>query len=229
MNHPEIKGMKGGSSVVAVVGSTDGMLGQYCAHIATTSASDEPVNGLEEAIGAVLDTFCKRNGGHMPRRILVYRDGVADNQFHDVLETELCAYKEALNCRGYSEDAVQIAMIICQKRHQTRLVYDSKEHGYLNPCVGLCVDARTAMHPDAKAKKLEEDAVGSISTPGMNEFYLNSHAAVLGTSKPCKYTLIYDEIGIKMTELELLTFWMTHLYARCTKAVSYATPGMLLI
>ena len=26
-------------------------------------------------------------------------------------------------------------------------------------------------------------------------------------------------------ELELFTFWITHLYCRCTRAVSYATPA----
>eukprot|EP01039_Chlorochromonas_danica_P003414 gene3414-3741_t len=228
VNHPEINGAKGGSSVAAVVGSTDGMLGQYCAHISAIGFSEGPVSGLEESVGAVLDTFCQRNNGNIPRRIVVYRDGVADNQFHEVLEKELAAYKDALNQRGYNEDSVQIALVICQKRHHTRLVYDSQEHGYLNPCVGLCVDARTAQFQDKEAQKKKEgeaDEVGSISSPGLNEFYLNSHAAVLGTSKPCKYTLIYDEIGIKMTELELLTFWLTHLYARCTRSVSYATPA----
>ncbi len=28
-----------------------------------------------------------------------------------------------------------------------------------------------------------------------------------------------------MAELELLTYWMTHLYCRCTRSVSYATPA----
>ena len=32
----------------------------------------------------------------------------------------------------------------------------------------------------------------------LNEFYLNSHVAIQGTSKPCKYSLIYDEIGFKV-------------------------------
>lgn len=81
----------------------------------------------------------------------------------------------------------------------------------------------------------------------INEFYLNSHIAIQGTSKPCKYSLIYDEIGFKvasmtiylfffycmydgchvlqMSELELLTYWLTYLYCRCTKSVSYATPA----
>jgi hypothetical protein len=28
-----------------------------------------------------------------------------------------------------------------------------------------------------------------------------------------------------MTELQLLTFWLTHLYCRCTRSVSLVTPG----
>ena len=57
------------------------------------------------------------------------------------------------------------------------------------------------------------------------EFYLNSHAASLGTSKPTRYVLLHDEIGLKLSEVELLTFWLTHLYARCTKSVSIAAPA----
>jgi len=48
---------------------------------------------------------------------------------------------------------------------------------------------------------------------------------VLGTSKPTKYILVRDEIGFRMSELQLLTFWLTHLYCRCTRSVSVATPA----
>ncbi len=41
-------------------------------------------------------------------------------------------------------------------------------------------------------------ALHSVCSLEHNEFYLNSHLAVLGTSKPCKYSLIYDEIGLKV-------------------------------
>lgn len=64
-----------------------------------------------------------------------------------------------------------------------------------------------------------------ITSPTLNEFYLNSHAAIQGTSKPCRYTLLYDNIGFKMSELQLLTYWTTFLYSRCDRAVSYATPA----
>jgi eukaryotic translation initiation factor 2C len=72
------------------------------------------------------------------------------------------------------------------------------------------------------------DAVGgadSIVSARLNEFYLNSHHSLQGTAKACKYSLIYDEIGLRISEVELLTYWSTYLYARCTKSVSYATPA----
>jgi hypothetical protein len=55
------------------------------------------------------------------------------------------------------------------------------------------------------------DAVGSITAPNMNEFYLNAHAAILGTSKPCKYDLIYDEIGLEVSSPCFLSFLAYHL------------------
>lgn len=110
----------------------------------------------------------------------------------------------------------------------------SKQH--INPCPGLVVDASAGNR--------------SITNVTINEFYLNSHATIQvrrvssftrrtcchresfyesltlqGTAKPCKYALIFDEIGFKISELELLTYWTTYLYARCNKSVSYATPA----
>lgn len=41
----------------------------------------------------------------------------------------------------------------------------------------------------------DSDPIGCIVSPNYNEFYLNSHAASLGTSKPTKYILLRDEIG----------------------------------
>jgi eukaryotic translation initiation factor 2C len=37
--------------------------------------------------------------------------------------------------------------------------------------------------------------------------------------------LIHDEIGFKISEVELLTYWTTYLYVRANKSVSYASPA----
>lgn len=82
MNHPEVG--QSGDSVAAVVASMDGMLGQYAAYVTTCASRTEPVTNLQEATSGLLDAFCRRNNGKMPVRIIIYRDGVADNQFQQV-------------------------------------------------------------------------------------------------------------------------------------------------
>eukprot|EP01034_Spumella_vulgaris_P023600 gene23599-29836_t len=205
-------------SIAAVVASMDGMLGQYCAHISTCHSGEEVPGTLEASMAQLLSAFRARHDGQMPKRIVVFRDGVADNQFEEVIGMEVPAFKNALAQLGFSDDSVAISVVICQKRHHTRLLYQNREGQFENPCVGLCTDAHTA-------QSVSGAPLHSISSPSVLEFYLNSHLAVLGTSKPCKYSLIYDEIGFKLSELELLTYWTTHLYCRCTRSVSYATPA----
>lgn len=154
----------------------------------------------------------------MPKHIIIYRDGVADNQFQSTVDSELVAFRGAVELRGSTEDHVKISIIVCQKRHHTRLAYQSSANGngeYLNPCVGLVVDAQGSdFAADAASGRGKgftggssadrddgDDPLGCIVGSSLNEFYLNSHAAVLGTSKPTKYVLLHDEIGLKVREL----------------------------
>lgn len=198
-------------SIAAIVASMDGRASQYAAHISMQTARVEMISALEEGMKSLLTMFKRKNGDKMPASMIVYRDGVADGQFQIVIDKELPLIKGALELMGYPEGSVKVAIVVCQKGHHTRIVYEGADGGYINPCPGLVVDA----HLSEK----------SIASARYNEFYLNSHAAIQGTAKPCKYTLIYDEIGFKLSELELLTYWSTYLYCRCNKSVSYATPA----
>jgi len=202
-------------SMAAVVASMDGRASQYVAHLSAQNCRVEMVHALTDAMMSLLTSFKERNGGKMPAHIIIFRDGVSDGQFDQVIEKELPAVKSALELMGYMSGSVRIAIVICQKGHHTRLVYDEAPAGaasqYINPCPGLVVDSSGGNK--------------SIVNANINEFYLNSHAAIQGTAKPCKYALIFDEIGFKLSELELLTYWTTYLYARCNKSVSYATPA----
>jgi hypothetical protein len=88
--------------------------------------------------------------------------------FEKVIEKELPSIKGALEILGYTNDSVKIAIVICQKGHHTRFVYEEVVSGqpvnFINPCPGLVLDAT------AKGK--------SITNASINEFYLNSHAAI---------------------------------------------------
>ena len=201
-------------SVAAVVASMDGKAGQYAAHISVQTARVEMVSSLEDAMVSLLTTFRQKNNDRMPSTIIVYRDGVGEGQFTQVTTIELNAIRGAVQLMGYTAEAVKIVIVICQKSHHTRFVYEEPTPGgrtYINPCPGLCIDA--------------SGGVNSIASARLNEFYLNSHAAIQGTAKPCKYTLVHDELGFKTCELELLTYWLTYTYCRANKAVSLASPA----
>jgi eukaryotic translation initiation factor 2C len=198
-------------SMAAVVASMNGQASQYVAQISAQETRLEMVSQLEDIMKKHFDTFKSRNSGRMPEHVLVYRDGVADGQFEQVLQRELPAIRGAAQLCGATEDSLKISIVICQKGHHTRLVFEETPGTFINPCPGLVVDSRGGS--------------SSISSASINEFYLNSHAAIQGTAKPCKYALIHDEIGFKLSELELLTYWTCYLYARCNKSVSYATPA----
>ena len=99
---------------------------------------------------------------------------------------------------------------------------DNQHNSFLNICPGVCVDS-SSVH----GQRTDENGLNmsGITSAEFNEFYLNSHVAIQGTAKAAKYTLIYDEIGMKISELELLTYWISYMYSRCNRSVSIATPS----
>lgn len=204
VSHPEPGSMK--PSMAAVVGTVDGTATKYVAHMSAQGNRVEMVSALTEAMGCLFASFRERNRGRMPETVVVYRDGVSEGQYDAVLQNELPQIQEAIAQQGFFE-GIKVAILICTKGHRTRIVgQEGAGAEYVNPCPGLVVDSH-------------------ITSDALNEFYLNSHAAIQGTAKPCRYTLIYDEVGFKLSELELLTYWTTYLYGRCNKSVSYATPA----
>ena len=76
--------------------------------------------------------------------------------------------------------------------------------------------------------------------PYFNLFY--SHEGIQGTSRPCHYHVLWDDSDFSADELEVLSYYLCHLYSRCTRfdlktvytsckpyhrlhrAVSYPTP-----
>ena len=62
-----------------------------------------------------------------------------------------------------------------------------------------------------------------INHPTEVDFYLLSHESIQGTSRPCHYQVLWDDSDFTVDELEVLSYYLCHLYSRCTRAVSYPT------
>ena len=159
---------------------------------------------LETGVKSLLANYQKRNR-KLPSRVIIYRDGVSDGQFEQVIRDELALVKKALPA------TTKVAIVVCQKRHHTKL-YGKVDGSCMNICPGILIDG-------------QGDPSKSICSPQYLEFYLSSAVAIQGTVKPCKYTLIYDEIGMYLAEVELMSYWLCYTYCRCNRSVSYPTPA----
>lgn len=74
----------------------------------------------------------------LPKRVILYRDGVGDGQIPYVVENELKMIQEALNDTYKSngiQEGVPFMYMIVSKRINTRIFFDKK-----NPPPGTCVD-----------------------------------------------------------------------------------------
>lgn len=63
-----------------------------------------------------------------------------------------------------------------------------------------------------------------ITNPVELDFYLQSHAGLLGTSRPAHYNVLYDDNKFTTDALQALSFALCHVYARSTRSVSIPAP-----
>lgn len=164
----------------------------------------------------------KRHHDAYPENILVYRDGVSESQYQQVLNEELKAMQDGCQSlyRASRQEKPRFTLIVVGKRHHTRFYPptnhpDSDDHG--NPKRGLVVDR-------------------GITEARNWDFFLQSHNALQGTARPVHYYVLWDEIfthaklksvhpGIRPADnLERLTYSMCYLFSRAAKAVSIPAP-----
>nr|AEF32751.1 ALG-1 [Ascaris suum] len=194
-------------SIAAVVGSMDAHPSRYAATVRVQQHRQEIISDLTYMVRELLVQFY-RNTRFKPTRIIVYRDGVSEGQFFNVLQHELRAMREACMMleRGYQPG---ITFIAVQKRHHTRLfAVDKKDQ------VGKAFNIPPGTTVDV-----------GITHPTEFDFYLCSHAGIQGTSRPSHYHVLWDDNNLTADELQQLTYQMCHTYVRCTRSVSIPAPA----
>jgi eukaryotic translation initiation factor 2C len=121
VTHPSTGSAEGAPSIAGVVASTDAMFSQYPASIRCQEGRKEMVAELEEMIVERLQLWQKRNQRTLPKKVIVYRDGVGESQYRTVVEVEYVSFKRAFN-RLYGAEAKhpKTSIIMVGKRHHTR-------------------------------------------------------------------------------------------------------------
>mmetsp|Transcript_145336 Transcript_145336/g.264473 ORF Transcript_145336/g.264473 Transcript_145336/m.264473 type:complete len:1073 (-) Transcript_145336:107-3325(-) len=184
--------------------------------------SEERIIELTAMVSAMLGRWRRTNDDHLPDVIFYYRDGVSNGQFFDVLSRERNQLAEAFERIGGHGYSPELAIIVGQKRHQTRLFRQTAGKGKAQ-------SGKSGAKNDPAQVPPGTVAGDGIATPGHLNFYLVAHEGIQGTSVPCHYHVLHldERLRIGIDDLERITYDLCHLYPRADKTVSYVTPTYL--
>ncbi|KAK8504166.1 hypothetical protein V6N11_081441 [Hibiscus sabdariffa] len=199
-------------SIAAVVGSLHWpLISRYRASVRTQSPKMEMIEALykpspdgkvdDGIIRELLLDFYRTSGSRKPKQIIVFRDGVSESQFNQVLNIELEQIIKAYQLLGES-DVPKFTVIVAQKNHHTKLFQANAPE---NVPPGTVVDTK-------------------IVHPRNYDFYMCAHAGIIGTSRPAHYHVLLDEIGFSPNDLQNLIHALSYVYQRSTTAISIVAP-----
>uniref|UniRef100_A0A0E0AHW6 Piwi domain-containing protein n=1 Tax=Oryza glumipatula TaxID=40148 RepID=A0A0E0AHW6_9ORYZ len=196
-------------SIAAVVGSRCWpLISRYRASVRTQSPKVEMIDSLfkplddgkdDGIIRELLLDFYKTSQQRKPKQIIIFRDGVSESQFSQVLNVEL---NQIIKAYQYMDQGPipKFTVIIAQKNHHTKLF---QENAPDNVPPGTVVDS-------------------GIVHPRQYDFYMCAHAGPIGTSRPTHYHVLHDEIGFLPDDVQKLVLSLSYVYQRSTTAISVA-------
>ncbi|KAI0483833.1 ribonuclease H-like domain-containing protein [Xylaria cf. heliscus] len=205
---------RGVPSLAGMVASVDSDLGQWPGTAWAQSARQEMLdNTLEERFAQRLRLF-QKHSNRLPENIIIFRDGVSEGQYEQVLQVELPMIREACKKIYPATQRAKISLIVSVKRHQTRF-YPTNERNTV------------------KSRNIKNGTVvdRGVTQAPFWDYYLTAHKGLQGTSRPAHYTVLIDEVfeasagSLAANQLINLTFELCHLFGRATKAVSICPPA----
>lgn len=126
ITHPSPDSSDESPSIAGVVASTNKHLCQWPGSIRSQTGRKEMVEGLTAMMGERLDLWVEVNK-MLPKKIIIYRDGVSEGQYRLILEQELPAIQAAFTEKyGKREFWPKLSIIVVGKRHHTRF-YPTKQ------------------------------------------------------------------------------------------------------
>ncbi|KAG6523121.1 hypothetical protein ZIOFF_012974 [Zingiber officinale] len=203
-------------SIAAVVSSRQWpSISRYRASVRTQSPKVEMIDSLFKPVGEKDDSgiirellvdFYTSSGKRKPENIIIFRDGVSESQFIQVLNIELDQIIEA--CKFLDEQwSPKFTLIIAQKNHHTKFFLPNSPD---NVQPGTVIDNK-------------------ICHPRNYDFYMCAHAGMIGTTRPTHYHVLMDEIGFSADALQELVHSLSYVYQRSTTAISVGKLSVLLV
>ncbi|CAM0944014.1 unnamed protein product [Alopecurus aequalis] len=198
-------------SIAAVVSSREWpLISKYRATVHTQSPRLEMMSSLFKPRGTKDDDglireslvdFYTSSGQRKPEQVIIFRDGVCESQFTQVINIELEQIIEA--CKLMDDQwEPKFTLITAQKNHHTKFFQTGSPD---NVPPGTVVDTQ-------------------VCHPKNFDFYMCAHAGMIGTSRPTHYHVLHDEIGFTADALQEFVHSLSYVYQRSTTAISIVAP-----
>ncbi|KAE8734436.1 hypothetical protein F3Y22_tig00000764pilonHSYRG00037 [Hibiscus syriacus] len=130
-------------------------------------------------------------------QIIIFKDGVSESQFNQILNKELDQVIET--CKFLDENwNPKFVVIVAQKNHHTNF-FQQGSPGNVQP--GTAIDNK-------------------VCHPKNNDFYLCAHAGMIETTRPTHYHVLLDQVGFSADDLQELVHSLSYVYQRSTTAIS---------
>lgn len=156
---------------------------------ADTRLWSERVLYLAEMLTTRLNDYKKRNG-KLPRRLVIYRDGLSEAQFEMCKTLELPQIQQAITILYVNNSKPELLLICTVKRHHARF-YPHPE-GTSNSSV---LDSRGNRRPG-------HAVYDKITYGNNNDFFLISHETLQGTARPVHYVVLHNTIaGLSISDI----------------------------
>ncbi|KDR82046.1 hypothetical protein GALMADRAFT_221933 [Galerina marginata CBS 339.88] len=197
-------------SVVGIVYSHDRYAAQYAALTGIQPPRVEQILDLKRYVSMAVDSFGAKN--RAPKRLIFFRDGLSEGEYERVARQEITDIKGACidlwASKGIKIPIPALTFIVVGKRHHAVFFPSGQGQGDRtgNCHAGSLID-------------------NTITHPAVNDFYLQSHAAIQGTSRSSHYVVLHDEnFGDRLDKIQDLSFTLCHMYAKATRSVSIPAP-----
>ncbi|GAA6012880.1 hypothetical protein JCM11491_006211 [Sporobolomyces phaffii] len=193
-------------SIAGLVASLNPEATDFTCDVSVQNSREELMVDLDEMVYELLMRFKQANPKVKPERLIFIRDGISEGEFARALSYEVELVRKACK-RIHPTFKPAITYIITGKKHHISIFPKSPQDGDKNGNVkaGTVVDR-------------------VITNPFTFDWYLQSHASLLGTGRSAHYTVLVDDSKFSADVLQELVYNLCYTYARCTRSVSIPAP-----
>uniref|UniRef100_A0A8C4V6F1 Piwi-like protein 2 n=1 Tax=Falco tinnunculus TaxID=100819 RepID=A0A8C4V6F1_FALTI len=184
--HSRSKGMR---SVIGFVASMNHILTRWYSRVVFQMPHQEIADSLQLCLASALQQFHEMNHC-LPKKIVIYRDGVSDSQLDTVLKYEIPQMQKCF--KTFENYQPSMVVVVVQKQISTNF-YTMEEEQFVSPPPGTVIDH-------------------TVTSLDWQDFFLVAHHSRQGCSIPTRYICVLNTANLSFEHLQRLTFKLCHLY-----------------